>query len=145
MFVITKRKYKKDNYTMKTMIKRFALTLMLSLGLVVPAAGVVSAQANIDGNLCAGSNLSVTGDTNCDDSSTGETIDGIIETIINIFSLVVGVIAVVMIIIGGLRYITSGGDSGNVTGAKNTILYAVVGLVIVALAQVIVQFVLSNV
>ena len=49
-----------------------------------------------------------------------------------------------MIIIGGLRYITSGGDSGNVTGAKNTILYAVVGLIVVALAQVIVRFVVNR-
>ena len=46
------------------------------------------------------------------------------------------------VIIGGLKYITSGGDSGNVTGAKNTILYAVIGLIIVVLAQVIVRFVL---
>jgi hypothetical protein len=53
-------------------------------------------------------------------------------------------VAVVMIIIGGLKYITSGGDSGNVTGAKNTILYAIIGLVIVALAQFIVRFVLSK-
>jgi hypothetical protein len=49
-----------------------------------------------------------------------------------------------MILIGGFRYITSGGDSGNVSGAKNTILYAIVGLVIVALAQFIVRFVLSQ-
>ena len=69
----------------------------------------------------------------------------LIASIINILSLVVGVVAVVMIIIGGFKYITSGGDSGNVTGAKNTILYAIIGLVIVALAQVIVRFVLSQV
>jgi hypothetical protein len=50
-----------------------------------------------------------------------------------------------MIIIGGLKYITSGGDSSNVTGAKNTILYAVVGLVVVAMAQFIVRFVLTKV
>ena len=49
-----------------------------------------------------------------------------------------------MIIIGGLRYITSNGDSGNVTNAKNTILYAIVGLVIVALAQLIVRFVVQR-
>jgi hypothetical protein len=49
-----------------------------------------------------------------------------------------------MIIVGGLRYVTSGGSDASVTGAKNTILYAVIGLVIVALAQVLVHFVLSN-
>lgn len=80
-----------------------------------------------------------------EDDDAEDTVFGIIATVINIFSLVVGVISVIMIIIGGLKYITSGGDSGNVTGAKNTILYAVIGLVIVALAQIIVRFVLTQV
>lgn len=70
---------------------------------------------------------------------------GIAQTIVNIFTLVVGVISVIMIIIGGLKYITSTGDAGKVDSAKNTILYAVVGLVIVVLAQVIVRFVLGEV
>jgi hypothetical protein len=54
------------------------------------------------------------------------------------------VVAVIMIIVGGLKYITSGGDSGNITSAKNTILYAIVGLIVVALAQIIVRFVLER-
>jgi hypothetical protein len=78
------------------------------------------------------------------DVDASERVNTIIRLIINIFSLIVGVISVVMIIIGGLKYITSGGDSGNVSGAKNTILYAVIGLVVVALAQVIVRFVLEK-
>jgi hypothetical protein len=49
-----------------------------------------------------------------------------------------------MIIIGGLKYITSSGDSNNITSAKNTILYAIIGLVVVALAQFIVKFVLGK-
>ena len=71
-------------------------------------------------------------------------VDNIIQTAINIISIVVAVIAVIMIIIGGFKYITSNGDSGAVSGAKNTILYAVVGLVVVALAQVIVRFVVGK-
>jgi len=55
------------------------------------------------------------------------------------------VVAVIMIIIGGFRYITSGGNDTSITSAKNTILYAVIGLVIVALAQVLVHFVLRNI
>jgi hypothetical protein len=50
-----------------------------------------------------------------------------------------------MIIIGGFRYITAGGDSNNVSAAKNTIIYAIIGLVIVAFAQIIVQFVLNKI
>jgi hypothetical protein len=72
-------------------------------------------------------------------------VDSVIKTVINILSLVVGVVAVIMIIIGGLKYITSSGDSNNVSSAKNTILYAIIGLVIVALAQVLVRFVLDQV
>ena len=71
-------------------------------------------------------------------------INKVIQQVINILSIIVGVIAVIMIIIGGLRYITSGGDSNNISGAKNTIIYAVIGLVVVAMAQVIVRFVLSK-
>lgn len=68
----------------------------------------------------------------------------IIRRVINIFSILVGAVSVIMIIIGGFRYIISGGDSSGVSGAKNTILYAIVGLVIVVFAQVIVRFILSN-
>ena len=67
----------------------------------------------------------------------------IAKTIVNIFSLLVGIVSVIMIIYGGFRYITSGGESGAVGNAKNTIIYAIIGLVIVALSQVIVHFVLN--
>ena len=72
-------------------------------------------------------------------------VNATIKTIINLLSVIVGIVAVVMLIIGGFRYITSGGAAEKVTSAKNTIIYALIGLVIVALAQVIVRFVLSNV
>jgi hypothetical protein len=49
-----------------------------------------------------------------------------------------------MLIIGGFRYITSGGNSEGIGKAKNTIIYAIIGLIIVALAQIIVQFVLNK-
>lgn len=80
-----------------------------------------------------------------DKKDSSNKINGIIRTVINLFSLVVGVAAVIMVIVGGFKYITSSGDSTAVNGAKNTILYALVGLVIVLLAQVIVQFVIGKV
>jgi hypothetical protein len=49
------------------------------------------------------------------------------------------------LIYGGFKYITSGGDESGAKSARNTIIYAVVGLVIVALAQFIVKFVINNV
>lgn len=129
-----------------TRIKRILFTAMASFGLLVPVAlpaTLAGAQVDIGGSLCEGANLQVGAE--CDDEvATDQSINDLLATVINFISLVVGVIAVIMIIIGGVKYITSGGDSGNVTGAKNTILYAVIGLVIVALAQLIVNFVLNT-
>ena len=68
-----------------------------------------------------------------------------IKRVVNILLFVVGAVAVIMIVIGGLRYVLSGGDSQSVTNARNSILYAVVGLVIALLAYAIVNFVLDNI
>ena len=125
-------------------------SLLLSLALLFGVAAFVPAT-NVDAALsadCGGiENCLEDGAQSTDpdsDGDAGEQVNDIIVTVINVFSIVVGVVAVIMIIIGGLKYITSGGDSGNVSGAKNTILYAVIGLVVVALAQVIVRFVLQS-
>lgn len=66
-----------------------------------------------------------------------------IKDIVNVLLFVLGAIAVIMIIIGGIRYTTSNGDSSSIQGAKNTILYAVVGLVVAILAYAIVNFVID--
>lgn len=81
----------------------------------------------------------------CNDTTDGSTINKTVTTVINILSLITAVIAVFMLIIGGLKYITSSGDSGSTASARNTIIYALVGLVIVALAQLIVKFVIERV
>ena len=67
-----------------------------------------------------------------------------IKTIVNILLYILGAIAVVMIVIGGVRYTTSNGDSGAIKSAKDTILYSVIGLVVAILAYSIVNFVLSQ-
>lgn len=126
-------------------IKRILLSAVVALGLSTPALmpAAVHAQANIRGGLNCGSELTV--GTDCATPETGETdAQGLITGAVNIISLVVGIVAVIMIIVGGFKYITSSGDSGKVGSAKNTILYAIIGLVVVALAQVIVKFVLNR-
>lgn len=133
------------------MIKKLKniITSFTLLGLfVVPLAVPATVSAQIDD--CDGIQACLdTGAEKTDETSGGqnasERINTIIKTVINLFSLIVGVVSVVMIIIGGLKYITSGGDSGNITSAKNTILYAIVGLIVVAFAQLIVRFVLERV
>jgi hypothetical protein len=133
-------------------IKSLITSSLLLLGLVAApvfgSAGTVGAQADCLNNGGIGQCLDA-GAGSTDPNSAGidaaERVSSTVQLIVNVFSWIVGVIAVIMIIIGGLRYITSGGDSGNVTSAKNTILYAIIGLVIVALAQIIVRFVIGQV
>jgi multisubunit Na+/H+ antiporter MnhB subunit len=67
----------------------------------------------------------------------------IFTTIVNVLLFIIGAISVIMLIIGGIRYTTSAGDSGNVTAAKNTIMYALIGLIVAFLAFAVVNWVLS--
>lgn len=120
--------------------------LTASFGLLfafVAVPATVSADHTSQHSVCQGVQTA-TGE-NCDDPTAAEgVVNRTVRLIVNTLSLIVGIVAVIMIIIGGLKYITSSGDSNNVSSAKNTILYAIIGLVIVVLAQVIVRFVLSK-
>lgn len=69
---------------------------------------------------------------------------GFWNRILETFTFIIGAVAVLMIIIGGIRYTTSNGDQAQITGAKNTIIYAVVGLVVAVLSYGIVHFVIAN-
>ncbi|MBR2659759.1 hypothetical protein IKD60_03290 [Candidatus Saccharibacteria bacterium] len=69
--------------------------------------------------------------------------DGVFTQVTNTVLYIVGIVSVVMLIYGGLRYVISGGDSKKVTDAKNTILYAIIGLIISILAFAIVNFVIN--
>jgi len=114
--------------------------------LVYTPLAIADTTVNIDNKVKCGSNIDGLSGGGCNSNVSGSSnkLEDLIRTIINVFSVIVGSVSVIMIIIGGFRYITSGGDSNNVGGAKNTILYAIVGLIIVAFAQVIVQFVLQR-
>lgn len=68
-----------------------------------------------------------------------------VKNVVNVLLFALGMIAVIMIVIGGFRYVLSGGDSSSITAAKNTIFYAVIGLVVAILAFAIVNFVLASV
>jgi hypothetical protein len=130
-------------------VRTTAIALFIVFGLSLlglgPVAYAQAGQEEINRGLCAGANLDFN-DPNCAGGTDAtQKLNNLIRTIINLLSIVVGVVAVIMIIIGGLRYITSGGSDTGVTSAKNTILYAVIGLIIVALAQLLVRFVLRQV
>lgn len=119
-----------------------ALGLIGVMTVAVPT-GVSYAQAASDA--CEGIKL-IDPTAKCDDAAGGQNaFSSVLRTVINLFSIVVGAVSVIMIIIGGFRYVISGGDSNSTKAAKDTILYAVIGLVVVLFAQVIVRFVISNV
>ncbi|MEP6710460.1 MAG: hypothetical protein ABJA64_01970 [Candidatus Saccharibacteria bacterium] len=69
---------------------------------------------------------------------------GIFKIITNVLLFIIGAISVIMLIIGGIRYTVSGGDSAAVTSAKNTILYAIVGIIVALLAYALVNFVIGS-
>lgn len=120
--------------------------LMIALGLIgamglLPSTAV---YADAAADACKGIKL-IDPSAKCNDADEGTRgFSTLIKRVINVFSVVIGSIAVIMIIIGGFRYIISGGDSSATKSAKDTIMYAVIGLVIVLFAQVIVIFVISN-
>ena len=68
-----------------------------------------------------------------------------IMTVINWVLGIIGIVCVIVIIIGGVQYMTSTGDPGKVKKAKDTLLYAIIGLVVVILAAAIVNFVIANI
>jgi Type IV secretion system pilin len=132
-------------------IKKLLVITVASLSLLAPGllTPVLSgaASADIKTDLCNGAQ-NASGDSSAAGCSSNANasggLEGLARTVTEWFSIIVGAISVIMIIYGGFRYITSGGDSGRVGNAKNTLIYAIVGLVIVALAQLIVNFVLTQ-
>jgi len=129
-------------------IKSIIATLVIMLGMVMVFAPTQVAAlecgvggADEDKPACkVGDGLQGAGGGQPGDGSLNKGI----KTVVDVLLFVIGVISVIMIIIGGIKYTTSNGDSAAITSAKNTILYAVVGIIIAVLAYAIVGFVLGQ-
>lgn len=98
---------------------------------MVPEASALTLQEGAEAARCDG----------CPEDLFGDT--GVFKQVTNTILYIVGIIAVIMLIIGGIKYVISGGDAKKVTDAKNTVLYAIIGLIIAFLAFAIVNFVIS--
>lgn len=107
---------------------------------VVAAGALLSTTVSAQYNLQSGTNAARGENTAGDISDPTD----LVTDSVNVLLWVVGIISVVMLIWGGIRYATSAGDSGKVTAAKNTILYAVIGLVVAIFAYAIVNFVIKS-
>jgi len=122
---------------LKQLIAGFAL--VIGIGVTLLPVGAVSA-VNVDPleQACpAGSDSTV-----C--KSKDDNISEVIKTVVNVLLFIVGIISVIMIIVGGIMYSVSAGDSGSVTKAKNTIFYALIGLVVAFFAFAIVNWVVGR-
>jgi len=116
------------------------------LGLVAVASIALGAFALVPGTALAASGASKTevcsGIGGCNDSTNN--ITNTLRNVVNVFSAIVGVVAVIVVLIAGFQYVTAAGDSSKVATAKSTLIYAIVGLIVAALSQAIVQFVLKK-
>ena len=115
--------------------------LALGLTLFTPVVSTASAAT------CADANSAAAGVDCASTSGSAKSLfgaDGIFTSIINTLLYVIGALSVVMLIVGGIRYTVSNGTAAQVTAAKNTIMYALVGLVIAFLAYAIVNWVLGS-
>lgn len=130
-------------------IKNFLLTALIIITpmsslAIMSLSGTAYAQSAAAKNSACNGVGEAAGGNGCDPNASNE-ISSLIETIVNIMSIFVGVISVIMVIISGFKFITAQGDPQSISSARNTLTYALVGLVVAALAQVLVHFVLSKI
>ncbi|MEI9913688.1 MAG: hypothetical protein WDN66_01655 [Candidatus Saccharibacteria bacterium] len=132
--------------TLKNKIIMIVATMTLAVPMLIPLGAEAACSTNVANGV--GSGINATASSTNFDCGTGGSITsgvkGLAKKVVDIFSVIVGIISVIMIIYAGFRYITSGGESGSVSSAKNTLIYAIIGLFIVVIAQVIVHYVLNT-
>lgn len=118
-----------------------SLAIVLGVGAVSLSPVTAFAYNPLDSGCTADPNSPICKDRGKSNNQTANLVQNIINTLL----YALGIICVIMIIIGGIRYALSDGDSSKITNAKNTVLYAVVGLVVALLAFGIVNFVINRI
>lgn len=113
----------------KTTLHAAGLMTLVAASYFVPVSAAPKDQ------LCAGIGGCTGGDAE---------LKEFIGKITDVLAFLAGAVAVIMIIIGGIRYIMSNGEQSHITAAKNTILYSVIGLIVVVAAYAIVKFIVSS-
>lgn len=126
---------------MKKLITRIAASLALVAAIAVTPLLTPewAAAADTVNQACQGVQAAG-GGAGCN----GNAFEGFLKKVVNILIFIIGAISVIMIIVGGLRYVLSGGDQNSVKAGKDTILYAVIGLVVALMAYAIVNFVIGS-
>jgi hypothetical protein len=129
----------------QTKLAIISTLVMLVLPLAVPVAvSAAPADPSSSKALCEGSGGTWDGATNACGKAGTKSFPEELASVTNLLLFIIGAIAVIMIIIGGIRYVTSSGDQAQTTAAKNTILYAVIGVVMAFMAYAIINFVVAQ-
>ena len=129
----------------KKTVQKISLGAFYGTSLFMANASSVFASTKCDpasGSVASGVDCAADGSNLADTTLFGD--GGIVPLMINTLLTLVGVISVIMLIIGGIRYIISSGDQNAVTTAKNTILYAIIGLIIALLSYAAISFITGN-
>ena len=109
---------------------------IVAMGSIVPLSSVYADSADSKDAVCAGAGV------DCDKTDTA--ISDNVKSALRVFQIIIGVLAIFYMVYAGMKFITSSGSSDGVKTAKNTILYASIGLIIVILSEGIIQFVLRR-
>lgn len=123
-------------------MKKTTLFVSIAAIAVIAVAGLSVSGHDAFAACTSGAQCVKDGVMGAGDTGGGADLNAIIKNIVNLLLFVIGAVAVIMIVVGGIRYVTSNGESSAVTSAKNTILYAVIGLVVAVMAYAIVNFVI---
>lgn len=130
-------------------MKKVVLSAIAAVLMVLGLSGVATMSPAYAATPCADGTTSTTGLDGCNEWGSSnlkkDDLMSTLQVVINVVIGIIGFVAVVMIIMGGISFATSQGDSSKVAKARNTILYGVVGLIVALLAYAIVNFVLTNI
>jgi cytochrome bd-type quinol oxidase subunit 2 len=129
---------------MRTFLLRALIILGLSIAVLSPALPVAAATDPFDRTLCSRARDSVV----CKTPSGANpltTKEGIFHRVTRIIATLAGIAAVIVMVVGGIRFITANGDAEQINKAKRTILYAAIGLVAIVVGQAVISFVINRI
>ena len=132
---------------MNKWILRTVVALALVFYVAVPAAPAYAKATNPFPGICTTKEIkkSAVCQTPANGADPLTTTNGVIHKVTQLFAIIAGAVAVIVIAVGGVTYIGSHGDAEQIKKAKNAIIYALVGLVVILVGQAIINLVISKV
>ena len=123
--------------------QRLPIAISLMLGTIIAILATPTMEVAASTPTCGTAAECIRSGLDSSATGTSGSVSDIIGTVVNVLLFLLGAVCVIMIIVGGFRYVTSNGDQSAVKAAKDTILYAVVGLIVAIAAYAIASFVVS--